>query len=277
MPLNFVRIAAVGLVLAGFALIATLIMQDEAAAQGLAGFSLPAQATEVAPGIFALGEREVDGVGLEGYAILHPSPRALPAKGGNGGGKGGGKPGGGSSKCFSALARGAVWKNIEDYGVQEAAGRPTLVPLVQSGIDVSHDSSPRQIFGNYNSNVVVDGIDTTTVRGKNEVLWGPIAEPGVIAVTITWGVFSGPTRFRYLAEWDMLLDDDASNWDWGIAPAHAIDTLSIVTHELGHALGLGHSDVSCTAETMHRWYTSSSIAPRDLAAGDIAGLQNLYG
>ena len=47
--------------------------------------------------------------------------------------------------------------------------------------------------------------------GKNEVLWGPMVEPGVIAVTITWGVFSGPTRFRYLAEWAMLLDDDASN------------------------------------------------------------------
>lgn len=66
----------------------------------------------------------------------------------------------------------------------------------------------------------------------------------------------------------MLLDDDASNWDWGIAPAHAIDTLSIVTHELVHALGLGHPDVSCTYETMHRCCTPSSITPRDLAAGD---------
>ena len=101
---------------------------------------MPAQATAVTPGIFSLGEREVDSVVPEGYAILHPSPRALPAKGGNGGGRGGGKSGGSdsgsSANCFSALARGSLRKNIEDYSVQEVAGRPSLTPLVQTGIAV---------------------------------------------------------------------------------------------------------------------------------------------
>jgi hypothetical protein len=37
----------------------------------------------------------------------------------------------------------------------------------------------------------VDGADETSTDGKNEVLFGVISDPGVIGVTITWGIFGG--------------------------------------------------------------------------------------
>jgi len=64
---------------------------------------------------------------------------------------------------------------------------------------------------------------------------------------------------------DMHLDDSES---WNIGTN--VDLFSVTLHELGHALGLGHSDNP--ADVMYPYYKRNT----GLQAGDIAAIQTLY-
>jgi predicted Zn-dependent protease len=55
-----------------------------------------------------------------------------------------------------------------------------------------------------------------------------------------------------------------------------MDFLNVATHELGHAMGLGHPRDTCTEETMFAYATYAEMKKRDLNAGDIAGIRKLY-
>lgn len=68
--------------------------------------------------------------------------------------------------------------------------------------------------------------------------------------------------------------DDAENWTQAIrgTGAQPIDLVSVAAHEIGHALGLGHSNVACAL--MGAVYNGSH---RYLAPDDIAGIRVLYG
>lgn len=64
---------------------------------------------------------------------------------------------------------------------------------------------------------------------------------------------------------DMHFDDDES-WRAGVS----VDIYSVALHELGHALGLGHSDDP--ADVMYPYYRLTT----SLAAGDKAAIQTMY-
>src|SRR5688572_29955570 len=71
-----------------------------------------------------------------------------------------------------------------------------------------------------------------------------------------------------------------SQWTWfqgpGTAvPPNALDLQAIVTHEFGHLLGLGHSNVA--GATMSPTISGNGIAARSIEADDAAGLQAIYG
>jgi len=195
--------------------------------------------------------------------------------------KGGGPPDkggkGGGDKCYSVLAKGAKWKTVEDYIIDPTNTRGLLPSFVDNTIVASvttwNDDSPSTIFGS-NVTGVVDGADKVAPDGKNEVMFGEIVDPGVIAVTITWGVYGGPPQARYLVEWDAVFDDDS--FDWGNADPGKMDLQNIATHEFGHAAGLGHPENTCTDETMYAFASVGEIKKRDLNTGDIAGIDNLY-
>lgn len=55
-----------------------------------------------------------------------------------------------------------------------------------------------------------------------------------------------------------------------------MDFLNIDTHELGHAIGLGHPGETCTEKTMFAYADYAEIKKRDLNAGDIAGIRKLH-
>ena len=73
---------------------------------------------------------------------------------------------------------------------------------------------------------------------------------------------------------DIHFDDD-ENWTMAERPIFSgqpIDLVTVAAHEIGHALGLGHSNVSCAL--MNPLYNGSH---RFLAQDDINGIRAIYG
>jgi hypothetical protein len=195
-----------------------------------------------------------------------------------GGGKGG-------DQCYAFIASGARWKTTESYGLDPANqdGLADVGTRLEASLNAWDDQIAFDLFGPNDPGLTIDGADTGTPDGKNEVLFGNIEDPGVIAVTITWGIFSGPPFARELVEWDMVLDDPDFAWgDAGptsettLGDISVMDFQNIVTHEAGHAAGLGHPSDACTEETMYRFAQAGETKKRTLHAGDIAGIKALY-
>ena len=197
--------------------------------------------------------------------------------------KGGGPPDkggtGGGEKCYTVLAKSAAWKNVENYIVDPTNNRGLSSAFVKDTFAASlaswNNDSPRTIFGTEVTGVV-DGIDTVSTDGKNEIMFGSISDPGVIAVTITWGIFGGPPQARELVEWDAFFDQ--VDYDWGDAniDSGVMDLQNIATHEFGHAAGLAHPADTCADETMYAFADWDETQKRSLNAGDIAGINDLY-
>jgi hypothetical protein len=82
--------------------------------------------------------------------------------------------------------------------------------------------------------------------------------------------------------WRIVMCD---SWVWEdgpTAPGGNFDIEGVLTHELGHALGLGHSAVSCggscsAAPTMCPSICGTGFEARSIQADDQSGLQAIYG
>lgn len=217
--------------------------------------------------------------------IFHHDKSAKPDNG-----KGGGPPDGknkGGSTCYSVISKGAVWKTAENYIVDES-GSGLVSGYALTGIQNSVSSWESEITSGQDvflsgsagqADIQKIGQETNEV---NEVLFNSLSEPGVIAVTISWGYFSGPPPARELVEWDMVFN---TSYTWGdVGPTNetervdteTMDYLNIATHEVGHAAGLDHSGDTCANESMYAYANSGETKKRTLEAGDIAGINSIY-
>jgi len=239
-------------------------------------FSLPDHAYEVAKGVVYLGGVWQEGRLVEGYAFIH-KPKGRSAKP-----EGKGKPGGGGGKapsCYAVLAKGARWKIAENYMVDPSNSHDLSDTYVEEQMAMAllawDGEVDANIFGGQ-INGLIDGADSIRPDGKNEVMFGAIASPGVIAVTIVWGIYSGPPGGRELVEWDQVYDDE--DYSWGnVAAGHTgMDFANIAVHEVGHAAGMGHPEDSCTEETMFSFAGTGETKKRTLNSGDISGVNELY-
>jgi len=243
---------------------------------------LPPHVVEVAPHVFSLGSAidPSSGKQVEGFAFVYPR-EAFHHRPGHTGGPGG--PGGGKAenKCYSTFAKGASWKSIESWLVNPAntSGLSSNFVLNNLTADIAEWEGAvdggATILGNGSATNAILSADSNAPDGFNEVYFGSIADQGAIAVTIVWGVFGGPPTQRELIEWDMVFDQVDFAWA-NDGSAGAMDFENIAQHELGHALGLTHPDDSCTEETMFRLANNGETKKRDLNAGDIAGVNELY-
>lgn len=224
--------------------------------------ALPPGAVQLADGVYSLGTRTVDGKQVQGLAFVDRARSGGAAK----------KQGG---SCFTYLARDTRWLGAEPWSVDDSnAPISGMASLLANDVGTWESAAGADILGNGSVDRSYDA-NTAAVDNRNGAEFAPIADAGVIAVTYTWGVFGGPPQGRGLVEWDMVFDSDSFAWSTSGA-ADAMDFRNIDTHELGHAMGLGHPSGSCTEETMYAFASLGETKKRDLDTGDIQGIDGLY-
>jgi hypothetical protein len=232
--------------------------------------SIPKHAVEIAPGLYHLGQaKDKDGKTVEGIMIIDYKKDA--AKPSGVGGKGGG--------CYSFLASGAKWKTQEPWVINTSNGEGLdsafLFSNTAANIQKWESAGAGDVFGSGAETTSSLEADEITPDGVNEVYFGIIDDPNTIAVTIAWGIFSGPVKQRQLVEWDQVYDTDTFDWS-SSGEAGKMDYENISTHEIGHAFGMGHPSSSCTEETMYAFASNGETKKRDLNSGDISGINALY-
>jgi len=248
---------------------------------------IPDTAVQVADNVFDLGTA-VDthtGLPVRGYAILHYRTGFHHSPTHSGGPPAGG---GGGSNCFSFLANGAKWKTVEPWIVNTSNGEGLLSSFVFDNLTADvlkwEDAADGTVGSGAGVNILGDGsvtaatlvADTSSPDNQNEVYFGDVGSQGAIAVTIVWGIFSGPPSQRQLVEWDMIFDEVDYNWS-STGAAGLMDFENIATHELGHSTGMADLyTFSCSEETMYGYADFGETKKRDLNAGDIAGVSSLY-
>lgn len=213
--------------------------------------------------------RLVDGYAIKDYKKGHAKPDHAGGPKNNGGE---------TSNCFSAIAKGATWTatnpyvvNFDGSGLDAAAA---AIAFENAAQEWNAYTVELDVFGSQGTLSVPTGTIGLLPDGMNEMDFNLISEPGVIAVTYVWGIFSGPPPGRYLAEWDMRFN---TAFTWAMdGNTSDMDFENIAQHELGHAIGLGHPDNTCTEETMYAYATAGETKKRELHDGDIAGAMDLY-
>jgi hypothetical protein len=247
---------------------------------------IPEHVVQITENVFSLGTSEADGKIAEGFLFIHYREEfAKPPWAGNGKDKGNKE-----TEPYAILGKGVKWKTTEPYVLDPTTTDDVSDTFVINTIIASFDTweNPEEgvtynIFGS-RVDGEVDGADTLSPDNKNELFFGLIEDEGVIAVTIVWGYFRGPPQSREIIEYDMVFDDE---YTWGYAgptneeapyDTSIMDLQNIATHELGHALGLADLyDDTATEQTMYGYATEGETKKRTLAAGDIAGVKELYG
>lgn len=261
---------------------------------------IPSHAVERAPGVFYLGQAISEGRAVEGYMIIDYR-------------KAYGKPGGACGdgicqssenvkrcpqdcnasepaaepQCYAYLSKDTAWKRYEGYTLNPANMDGLEDSYVQSAMSAALDAWDTEvssaIFGPAQLTADTLVADEVAPDGKNEVYFGSIGGDGTIALTIVWGIFSGPPKQRELMEWDMVFDDlEFEFGDAGplseteLGDTSVMDLLNIATHEAGHAAGMAHPDDLCLDETMYRFAEYGETKKRTLHSGDISGIKALY-
>jgi len=206
---------------------------------------------------------------VEGYAIIRYK-------------KGYAKPGGtqNGGSCYGFIGQSTRWRTSESWVANATNSRGLdasyVVASLGDNIVKWEAAATKDILGN--GALTVDSLvaDTVSPDGLNEVYFADVDDAGAIAVTIVWGIFSGPPSSRRIVEWDQVYDDVDFGWS-ATGEAGKMDFESIATHELGHSVGMADLySTDCATQTMYGYASEGEINKRTLEAGDITGVKKLY-
>lgn len=178
-----------------------------------------------------------------------------------------------------AVVGGAGWKlpsswtyNLNPSSVPSAVGGSNLPTIAGNGFADWTTAA--------NNNITfIKGSDTTISRqaydGKNTIAWGR-----------TSGSALGVTYVRYYASTGQVVDVDTIMnkkfpWRWSnsnvCAESTAYDAENILTHELGHWIGMDDEyDTAYQHNTMYGYGSKSEVKKNTLTTGDTTGAAAIY-
>lgn len=121
------------------------------------------------------------------------------------------------------------------------------------------------------------GANTSSAADQNTVSWGTSGCGGSTLAYTETPISNG---------WRILM---CEGWTWADGPGspsfNQVDIQGVAAHELGHALGMGHSTVNCGScndtatghTTMCAFICGTGTSERTIQTDDAAGLQAIYG
>jgi len=172
-----------------------------------------------------------------------------------------------NSSSFAGTS--AAYRVNPNFTDPSAGSTAAQIASIQAG------ANEWQTTGGANFQFVYQGTTTGTSLspdGVNRVFYSNTDGGGALAVCYWWSSGGSTTNFD-IAFYDR---DGPTNFVWATNPSGGqFDIQGVVTHELGHALGLGHSTVN--GATMYPSVQGGSTAARSLEPDDQAGVQALYG
>ena len=149
------------------------------------------------------------------------------------------------STCCDGNLR--LWPNgILPYHISTTTA-PTLIPLIQSGINTWNNVEMSTFTSSYQgtSAAVIganDGINLVAINPNfNPLLIGQ----GILAISTTTELGANTTNYRAV---ESDIEFNGVEHIWGDGTGLTIDTISVVAHEAGHNIGLNHAGVTCQSE-----------------------------
>lgn len=157
--------------------------------------------------------------------------------------------------------------------VPSSVGQGNLETIVNAGFNQYTSASRNKV-------TFVKGADTSVNRarldGRNIITWGR-ASSGTLGVTYIWYY----TSTGLTAEIDTIMNN-RYKWSWSGSNSCAdnltYDAQDIMTHELGHWLGLDdeYNAASFGNNTMFGYGSIGEVKKNTLTTGDISGVASIY-
>jgi len=172
----------------------------------------------------------------------------------------------------SHLPSGAWTYSLNTRGVPSSVGAGNLATIASKSLSEWASAANSKVNFEQSSN---SSSNRGAKDGKNTIAFGP-APQRALGVTYTWYDRSGA-----IAEVDTILNS-ALPWTWsgsssGVCDPSAYDAQNILTHELGHWMGLADSYSSSAANnTMFGYGAKGEIKKGTLATGDINSVRAIY-
>lgn len=199
--------------------------------------------------------------------VKHIFRRARPE------GKGGGGGGGGADAGYKL----APWKwkaseveyfffsaSLTGTGLDVAATETSLL----NGFAVWREANGNAPLFDLNHDTTSDSPAIPAYDGVNALAWQDLGAGTTIAVTYTW--YSRKTKEA--VHFDMAFN---TRFAWSnVGASDAMDVQNIAAHEAGHVMGLDHATPA--DNTMYAYADEGETQKRDLAPGDVAGINARY-
>jgi len=198
------------------------------------------------------------------------------------------RPGGGGSSLVcslpdpdsSSVIPGAGWHLADGntiYRLNVGSAPSSVASVFSSVAQTAFNTWSSAVSGQVTFSQGADtSVGRATFDGQNIVTFGRTSG-SALAVTYTW--YNSSTHVA--VETDTVFNLKFA-WNWsdfssGCAWSGVYDVQNILTHELGHWMGLNDTyTVAFSNNTMYGYGSTMEIKKDTLTAGDIAGVQALY-